>query len=172
MTELTRDLYTAKETSEVRKLLYQEQSGYCALSNIAVELKDCHTDHVHDATQLVRGALYKQSNMCLGKIENLSVRYLNHWYPGTLPQFLRQAADYLEKPQDNRWRHTGWIKKVNTLFNQLKEPRKDFILRHLGLAVGSNSMQRKSLFRVAVLSRRYTFNELMIILEKEKENAK
>lgn len=169
---MTEDLYTTKQVSAVRALLHKEQNGKCALSQVEVGLKDCHVDHKHDSSQLVRGALYKQSNMSLGKLEGLWQRYLAYWYPGTLSQFLRQAADYIEKTQDTRYRHPGWIKKTITAFTQLKEPVKDAVLVRLELDKQTNAKQRKEIFHKAVLSRKYTFNQLIQILEKEKRNVK
>lgn len=168
---MTQDLYTATDVKKVKTLLYEEQQGKCALSGVPVALSDCHTDHAHDDEQLVRGALYKQSNMGLGKLEGLWTRYLAYWYPGTLSEFLRQAADYLERPKDTRFRHPGWIKKIGTSFNKLKESSKDNVLVQLGQPKGSNAKQRKELFRKAVLSRKFGYEMLKSILEKESSNA-
>lgn len=164
---MTQDLYTAADVKKVKTLLYEEQTGKCGLSGVPVALSDCHTDHAHDDEQLVRGALYKQSNMGLGKLEGLWTRYLAYWYPGTLSEFLRQAADYLERPKDERFRHPGWIKKINTSFNKLKESDKDRVLIQLGQPKGSNAKQRKELFRKAVLSRKFGYEMLKSIIEKE-----
>ena len=164
------DLYTAADVKKVKALLYDEQGGKCALSGVAVKLSDCHTDHAHDEEQLVRGTLYKQSNMGLGKLEGLWTRYLAYWYPGTLSDFLRQAAEYLERPKDTRFRHNGWIKKIGTEFNKLKEPSKDAVLQALGQPKGSNAKQRKELFRKSVLSRQFGY-EFLKDLIKEKSNA-
>lgn len=169
-TMMTTDLYTAADVKRVKTLLHEEQQGRCALSGVAVALSDCHTDHAHDDEQLVRGALYKQSNMALGKLEGLWTRYLAYWYPGTLPDFLRQAADYLERPKDTRFRHVGWIKKINTEFNKLKESSKDAVLQSLCQPKGSNAKQRKELFRKSVLSRQFGY-EFLKQLVKEKANA-
>ena len=164
---MTKDLYTAKDVSEVKRLLYAEQDGKCALSGVAVQLKDCHTDHSHDDEQFVRGVLYKQSNMGLGKIEGLWTRYLKYWYPDDLPTFLRQAADYLERSKDTRYRHPGWTKRLQTIFNGLKEPVKDDILKSLVVGSGNNAKTRKELFRKAVLSRKFNYNELKDLILKE-----
>lgn len=168
---MTKDLYTSKDVSEVKKALYAEQGGKCALSGVAVELKDCHTDHSHDDEQFVRGVLYKQSNMGLGKIEGLWTRYLKYWYPHSLPTFLRQAADYLERSKDTRYRHTGWQKKIQTLFNTLKEKQKDNVLISLGYEKQPNSAARKTCFRKAVLSRKYGYLQLKDLIEKERLNV-
>lgn len=168
-TALTKDLYTAKEISEIKKQLYEEQSGKCALSGVVLDLKDCHTDHAHDDQQLVRGVLYKQSNLCLGRLEGLWTRFLKHWYPQDLPTFLRQSADYLERPVDNRWRHSGWIRKVQTKFNTLKEKQKDEVLIALGYEKQANALARKKMFKKAVLSRQFGYLKLKSTIENTKE---
>ena len=169
---MTKDLYTPKEVTEVRKLLYHEQSGECALSNVVVDLKDCHTDHSHDEDQYVRGVLHKQSNMALGKLEGLWVRYLKYWYPNDLPTFLRQAANYLDRQKDTRYRHPGWLKKVQTSFNSLKEKQKDEVLATLGCEKQSNGEARKKVFRKTVLSKKHGYLELRAVIETTKEKDK
>jgi hypothetical protein len=166
---LTKDLYTAKEIAEVKKQLHKEQNSKCALSGVVVDLKDCHTDHAHDDQQLVRGVLHKQSNMCLGRLEGLWTRFLKHWYPQDLPTFLRQSADYLDRPIDTRWRHSGWIKKIQTKFNTLKEKQKDDVLTKLGYDKQPNGLARKNMFKKAILSRQFGYPELKLIIEKQKE---
>lgn len=167
---MTQDLYTPAEVKKVREQLVKEQSYTCALTGEPTNSKDYHLDHAHDNLQLVRGALHKQSNMALGKLEGLYTRYLSYWYPRGLPSFLREAADYLDKPQDTRWRHPGWIKKIQTQFNSLPEGSKKTILAALGQIQGDNSKQRKELFKKAILSRNHGFEELLKLIEQEKGN--
>lgn len=165
---VTQDLYTAKDVALVRQLLYDEQLGKCALSNKQFNLRDYHVDHRHDEQQFVRGVLYKQSNMLLGKLENLSVRYLNHWYPEGLPSFLRQAADYIERTEkqpDTRYRHPGWIKRVKVLFNKLNAEQQNKCLLELGYNRGSNQKQRRDLFAKATMDRSLGFERIVSAIE-------
>ena len=108
----TQDLYTPEDIRKVRQILLKEQQNKCLLTGLPITLSDSHTDHAHDSEQLVRGALHRHANMTLGKLENLWTRYLAFWYPHDLPTFLRQAADYLERKKDTRFRHSGWQKKL------------------------------------------------------------
>lgn len=165
--ENTEELYTAADVKRVKELLYKEQQGLCALSKQEFGIKDFHTDHSHDDTQLVRAVLYKQSNMALGKIEGLWTRYLKYWYNGSLSDFLRQSADYLERPVDTRFRHPGWLGRVSTDFNKLKESSKDRVLLALGQPKGSNAKQRKELFRKAILTRQFGYEMLKDLIVKE-----
>ncbi len=156
---MTIDLYNTADVKKVREQLIQEQKGLCAITGIPTASKDFALDHAHDENQFVRGAAHKQANAALGKLENLAVRYL-YWYPDGLPEFLRRCADYLEEEHDTRWRHPMWQKKINTLFNKLKESDKDKVLRLLGQEVCKNGVERKKAFQKAILSREFSFNVL------------
>ena len=160
-------LYTPADVKKVREKLYQEQGGKDILTGLELAFKDSVTDHNHE-TQYVRGILHRQSNAVLGKIENLHTRYLGYWYPGTLPEFLRQAADYIERPDNELYIHPGWIKRVNIEFNKLNEAGKKTVLESLGQPTGSNGAERKKLFQKAVLTKKHTFQELKGLIERSK----
>lgn len=166
-TTLTEDLYNTADVKRVREYLIKEQGLKCALTGLPTAIRDYHTDHAHDQEQLVRGAIHKHANMLLGKIENLQVRYLKHWYKGSLSDFLRACAEYLDRPPDKRWRHTGWIRRIGIMFNKLPEPAKKKVLLELGLTnTGTNAAERKKLFQSTVLSKKYGYNALRDIIQK------
>lgn len=165
----TKDLFTTADVKQVRQQLIAEQAGLCAATGVPTRNEDFHLDHAHDSEQLVRGALHKQANMMLGKIENLHLRYLAYWYPHGLPDFLRKIADYLEKPHDKRFRHPGWMKKIQVEFNKLNEQQKKAVLRSFQIEPGPNAAQRKLQFQQAIKSKQYGFEELRDLLIKTKE---
>jgi len=107
--------------------------------------------------------------MLLGKLENLQVRYLNHWYNGKLSDFLRQVADYLDKPVDRRWRHMGWIKRVNIEFNKLKVAHQNSLLHQLGQPHGSNIKERRKLLNKAILKREHGYITILNLIKTIKE---
>lgn len=167
--KMTTDLYTAADVKKVKELLYKEQQGKCALTDLPIDIKDCHTDHAHDELQLVRGVLYKQSNMVLGKLEGLWLRYLAYWYPHTLSDFLRAAADYLERSEhrpDTRWRHPGWMRKVTIKFNKLPATKQNEVLKMMGSVVGKNPHERKKLFAKKVRDKTLGFHAIIAILDQ------
>ena len=166
---MTIDLYTQADIKRIRQLLYEEQQGLCALTQLPVEFKDVHLDHAHDSEQLVRGVLHKAANMSLGKIENIAVRYL-YWYPYTLPKFLRQVADYLEKEEDTRYRHADWQKRVRVIYNKLNAKQQNKVLTVLGSIEGGNVKSRKELFAKVVLDRNLGYNVIVETIEKETKN--
>lgn len=170
----TIDLYSAEDVKRVKHLLYKEQQGKCALSGVAVDIKDVHTDHRHDSEQLVRGALHKQANMALGKLEGLWTRYLSYWYPSTLPEFLKASAGYLERSEatpDTRFRHTGWIKVCKTKFNKLSAKQMDKVLVELGSTHGKNLAERKAKFAKIVLDRSLGYDAIRAVINKQKEEV-
>lgn len=153
-------LYTATDVKKVRAILQQEQGGLDLITKIPIPDNQACLDHSH-TTQLVRGVLHRQTNAALGKLEGVYTRYLSYWYEGTLSDFLRQSADYLEREEDCRYYHPGWIKKVCTEFSKLNEAGKKSMLEFLGSPQGSNATERKKLFRKAVLSKKFTYEGLM-----------
>jgi len=167
---MTEDLYTIKDVKRVRDLLTKEQENRCAITGLEIPPKQHVLDHVHDSNQYVRGVAHRQANAALGKIENLHVRYLSYWYPGKLSDFLRQCAAYLEQDTDTRFRHPGHIKKICSIFNTLTEKQKEAILQALQ-ETGSNSKQRKEVFKKLVLSRKYSYEHLkeLILTLKEQD---
>ncbi len=163
---MTEHLYTPTDVKKVREKLLKEQHGYDKLTGLEIPKGQAVTDHNHK-TQFVRGILHRQCNVVLGKIENLWTRYLSYWYPGTLSQFLRQASTYIDAPDDKRYLHPGWIRKIQTMYNALPESSKRVVLASLGQDQGNNSTQRKAIFKAVVMSRKYTFEQLKDLINKE-----
>lgn len=163
---MTEDLYTPADVKRVRDLLIKEQDRLCGITGLPTALSDYHLDHKHDEQQYVRSAAHKQANMALGKLENLAVRYL-YWYPHGLPAFLRQCADYLEKPDDKRWRHPGWLRKITTLFNKLPTKAQDSVLECLLQEKGKNSEERKKLFKKALANKDFNFNQIKDLIANQ-----
>lgn len=159
-------LYTTTEVKKVREKLYKDQGGKCLLTGLSMDQKQAVLDHCHK-TQLVRGVLHRQVNAAGGAIENIWTRYLSFWYPYTLPDFLRAAAAYFERPSDTRWYHPGWIKKACTLFNTLSEKQKSLVLEKMSLS-GSNSKERKEAFRKGILTRSWDFDIIRQYMEEAK----
>jgi hypothetical protein len=157
--EQTKDLYTAKDVKEVREQLIAEQKGLDLMTGEPLVINKTALDHNHDDEQFVRGVLSSSSNRALGKLESAWKIYLKSWYTGTLSDFLRKAATYLEREPDSRYRHPGWVKRINTLFNSLTEAQKEATLRVLN-RTGSNGAKRKEEFKKAVLSKEYTYEYL------------
>lgn len=156
----TETLYDTKDVKRVREKLFKEQGGVDLITQLPIPEGQAVLDHNHK-TQYVRGVLHRQSNAVLGKLENLWTRYLSWWYNGTLSTFLRRAADYLEQPDDKRYVHPGWIKKVNTSFNKLNATEQNKVLRNLKFESGSNPANRKKLFNQAIKSKQFTYDQAL-----------
>ena len=160
-------LYTPKDVARVRELLYNEQGRTDLLTGLPLDKTKWVTDHSHQ-TQFVRGVLHRQSNVVLGKLENLWTRYLSYWYPGTLQDFLRQCATYLDRKPDTRFLHPAWLKRASTDFNTLSEGSKRAVLRSMNLPEGGNSTERKKAFQKALLTRKWTFTEVQNLIALSK----
>jgi hypothetical protein len=163
---MTIDLYNAADVKKVRELLTKEQDNKCAVTGLDIPPKQHVTDHAHDDTQLVRGVLHRQVNAFLGKAENAFTRLIKWWYPEDLSTLMRQCADYLDQEPDTRYRHNGWIKKINAKFNKLKESDKDKVLELMGLQKGTNAAERKKAFQKALLTKEYTYDKLCTFIGK------
>lgn len=166
---MTVDLYNTADVKKVREQLTKEQDNKCAVTGLDIPTKQHVLDHAHDDTQFVRGVLHRQVNAFAGKAENAYTRLIAWWYPNDLPTLLRECADYLEKQPDGRYRHNGWIKKINTEFNKLKEAHKDVVLVALGQTKGKNGAERKKLFQKAVLTREFTYDTIRALILELKE---
>jgi len=166
--EEPKHLYTPTDVAKVRKILYEEQEGKDALTGLELPTDKLCLDHCHQS-QFVRGVLHRQVNAALGKLEGVHTRYLSYWYEGTLPDFLRQAADYLEKEQDTRYVHPGWLKKAQTMFNTLSEGDKKAVLEALGKSQGGNSTERKKIFKAALMTRKFTYKQIKAMIEERKK---
>lgn len=161
----TEDLYTPADVKRVRELLIKEQDGLCAITGLEVQNNEWALDHVHDNTQLVRGAVHRVANLALGKVEGLKGRYL-YWYPHDVPTFLRACADYLEKNPDKRFRHNGWKVKIAQKFNKLSSKQQDYLLQCLDQPTGKNLVERKANFQKAILSKEFTYERLFTLIDK------
>lgn len=168
MTKKSLHLYSPAEVKKVRESLLKEQKGKDALTHLDIPQGQAVLDHNHK-TQFVRGVLHRQSNAVLGKIENLWTRYLSYWYSGTLSDFLRKTADYIERKDDHRYLHPGWIKKVQTEFNKLKAKEQDRVLLSLGETEGKNPLERKKKMQKLILTKKFTFDTLMASINNAKE---
>lgn len=169
MTIQTKDLYNAKDKTLVRELLLKEQMNKCALTGLPLDKSQSVLDHAHDDDMFVRGVISRQSNSLLGVIENGWKRYTQWWYTGTISDFLRQCAQYLEKKPDSRYRHDHWLKKAQTMFNTLSEGDKKAVLEALGKSQGGNSTERKKLFKKALLTRKFSYDQVKTMIEERKK---
>ena len=162
-------LYTTKDVARVRDKLKKEQNGIDPITRLEIPDKQAVLDHCHDS-QFVRAVLHRQTNAVLGKIENLEMRFLSWWYDGTLSDFLRGCADYLDKEHEQKYLHPSFIKKLQVQFNKLNEKQKQNVLSYFGEDSGVNSVQRKLTFKKFVLKKTYSMQDILTIVLKEGNN--
>ena len=166
---MTTDLFTTKDTTRVRELLYDEQQGLDLLTGLPLDKSKWVLDHRHDDEQFVRGVIHRSINAALGRIENTWLRDLAWWYPEDLPTFLRKTALYLERPTDTRYRHPNFQKKLKVEFNKLSASQQNKVLELLGSETGSNPQKRKELFSKLVLTRSLGYEIISNVINTVKE---
>lgn len=162
-------LYTTKDVQKVREQLYKDQEGLDPITGLLIPEKQKVLDHDH-SNHFVRAVLHRQTNAVLGKIENLWTRYLSYWYTGTLSDFLRGCADYIEKEHPKEYLHPSFIKHLQVQFNKLNEKQKQNVLSYFGEQNGCNGTQRKLYFKKFILKRTHSMNEILEVIQKEKGN--
>ena len=165
----TVELYSPKDKAEVRDLLLKEQDYTCAITGLPLEKSQAILEHRHDDEMFVRGVASRAANSALGVIENCWRRYMSWWYNGSLSDFLRQCASYLEQPIDRRFRHDQWLKKSGILFNKLSEGQKKEVLHLLGQPQGNNATERRKLFRAALMTRKFSYDQVKTMIEERKK---
>lgn len=169
MTDLDKHLYTTKDVQKVREQLYKEQEGIDPITGLLIPEKQKVLDHDH-SNHFVRAVLHRQTNAVLGKIENLWTRYLAWWYVGTLSEFLRGCADYIEKEHPKEYLHPAFIKSLQVQFNKLNEKQKQNVLSYFGEDKGCNGTQRKLYFKKFILRRTHSMDEILEVIQKEKQD--
>ena len=155
----TEDLYTTADVARTRQKLLEDQQGRDALTGLEIPPKQAVLDHNH-RTQFVRGVLHRQTNAVLGKIENLWTRYLSYWYNDTLSNFLRKVADYLEKPDDTRYVHPGWLKRVEIDFKKLPAAEQTVVLSKMKIEGQPNGDKRVKAFVTGIKTQDYTYLQI------------
>ena len=159
-------LYTTKDVQRIREQLLKEQGGRDLITGLVIPPKQSVLDHCHDS-QFVRAVLHRQTNAVLGKIENLEMRFLSWWFDGTLSDFLRGCADYLDKEHEQKYLHPAFIKKLQVQFNKLNEKQKQNVLLHFNEETGVNSTQRKLTFKKFILKRSHSMRDILQVIQKE-----
>lgn len=160
-------LYTPKDIKEVRDRMVKEQGGIDPILKEEFSETVC-LDHDH-STQQVRAALNRNVNAFEGKVVNAYTRCLSWLTDTPLPEILRNLADYLERDYSGNPIHSGWLKASQVQFNKLSEGSKKAVLASLGSEVGGNSTERKKLFQKALMTRKWTYEGVLQIINKAKE---
>jgi len=96
------------DLSKIRQELYDAQSGVCPILKQNFPIESFVVDHQHrlnksqkigeDGAGLIRGAIQRHANALEGKIVNNWRRNGMDKFDISLPDFLRNLADYLERP--------------------------------------------------------------------------
>jgi hypothetical protein len=162
--QTTEDLYSPKDVARVRSGILKEQFGLDALTGKKLDAFDAVLDHKHDREQFVRGVLHREVNAFLGVVENAHRRHISYWSKQELSELLRQAADYLEVPADERYRHPGWLKQARILFNKLTAKQKDATLQVFQIKDCKNDTDRKAKFDSVLKTKKHTASFIFAVI--------
>jgi len=102
---------TYPQLANLRFQQWEKQNKICPILKQKIEYKDAVIDHKHitkkeiqesklgkDGKGLLRGSLHRQANSWEGKVTNAFKRYGLHKLNISLPEALRNLADYIENP--------------------------------------------------------------------------
>lgn len=134
-----------KDIKELKEKIYEKNNGYCPLLNTYVPIEKMALDHIHklksdDISEnkgVIRNTIEFRANAIEGKISNTWKRYFGadeSKHPISLPDFLRNLADYLEvgaytDGENNYYVHPTEVPKAQFIskqqYNKLKKVYKD-----------------------------------------------
>lgn len=163
---MVESLYTPTDIKKVRELLIQCQKGIDPILNETFSEVPV-LDHDHD-TQHVRAVLNRNTNAFEGLVFNAYKRCLKWMTDKPLPEILRELAIYLEQDYSHNPYHSGWLSKVKTEFNKLKEGDKDKVLIALGSKAGKNGIERKKLFSKVILNKELGYTLILSTIKQRK----
>ena len=104
-------------------------------------------DHSH-VTGNLRMCLQNESNQFLGRIESFYGRYIKYKKLDiTLPEILRNIADYLEKDYSDNAIHPKSITDVCQRFGRMKVEEQNNILFELGLSIEGSKKDKQKRYR-------------------------
>lgn len=98
---------TSTDLKKIRSVYHLIQNHTCPILKQKYPENNMVVDHLHtkhanllnlDYPGCVRGIIHRQANSFEGKIVNLMIRLGLHKFDISLPQLLRNTADYLERP--------------------------------------------------------------------------
>ena len=164
----TIDLHTPNDLKEVRDLLIKEQQGLDPLTKEPLQ-RPC-LDHRHDSECLVRGVLGRESNSFEGRVSGAFARYLGWMTQTSLPEVLRNLADYYDKGVDVRFRHPDYKKFLTREFTKLNAIQQSEVLKKFTDKKGNNLAQRKKIFRsLLTKSKGLGYDQVLSVINKIKE---
>jgi hypothetical protein len=138
-------LNNAKDIAELRKKLLKEQKGIDPIT------KEKITAGVLDHSHLLgncRQTLQREVNSFEGKVYNAYARYIRHLTKKSLPEILRNLADYLEKDYSHMPIHSTELSKdVKKYLRLSAKEQKDILIKYYESTEIDNAKKRAKAFR-------------------------
>ena len=127
---------------------------------IPLEVKDAVLDHDH-STGDVRSVIHRDANQFEGKISNIYTRYARSRTTVSLPDILRNLADYLEfhKANPGNLKHPGHIRVEVRRLCALPAEEQKVLLREFNLPDKTQAIRKKS-FRKYIMKKHEHIKEV------------
>ena len=97
-----------KDLKKIRAFFHKKQDEICPILKMKFPIEDMVCDHQHhknsinlgkpEEAGLIRGIIQRQANSIEGRISGAFIRMGLHKFDITLPEFLRNLADFIENP--------------------------------------------------------------------------
>lgn len=167
-------LFTSSDVAKYRDTLIKEQEGIDPILQEPFK-EQVVLDHSH-SSQKVRAALNRNTNAFEGLVANAYLRCLSWLTEKDLPTILRNLADYLEQDYSRHPYHPGWLKACKVLFNKLNATQQSNVLQFMQEKCSTavqcrNAKERKALFSKLLLTREFSYDIMLALLNSQiKEN--
>jgi len=138
-------LNNAKEIAELRKKLLKNQKNIDPI--IKEKINTDVLDHDHFSGRC-RQTLQREVNSFEGKVYNAYIRYIRHLTRKSLPEILRNLADYLEKDYSDMPIHsTELAKDVKKYLKLPAQEQKEILSKYYEPSEINNAKKRGKAFR-------------------------
>lgn len=141
-------LKNSQEAATYRNQMLNQQKNVDPITKEIIT--DAVLDHQHYGDQLCRAVLDRTVNSFEGKVQNSYNRYIKHLTDKSLPEILRNLADYLEKDYSANAIHHTAIDTDVRLFKSLNSEKQRDILEGIGVQPKTNSAERTKQARKAI----------------------
>lgn len=135
-------LKNSKDAAIYRKKMLEDQQYIDPITKTRISTGSEVLDHEHYGEQRCRGVLIREINSFEGKVYNSYLRYVKHLTDSSLPDILRNLADYLEQDtSSNMIHHTALTVDVGKFSRKPAELQKT-LLEGCGIVPETNSKKR------------------------------
>lgn len=133
------------------KELAEWRSSHCVCPVLERRVTKPELDHDHQSGR-VRATLQGEANAMVGKCENIYRGFLSGKTELSLPDVLRNIADYLEADYRSQPLHPAHRKALRGRFMRLKAEQQARLLGMVGVDTGTNAKSRAEAYVSTILT--------------------